>query len=68
MQCIVVNGATLKTDACCAHCSGRIGEAYVRAIDTRLLYCDFRCYSIAIEVVAIATYRAPAVHAWRPGS
>ena len=69
MRCVVVNGAKLKTDASCAHCGGRIGEAYVREIGSRLIYCDFRCYSIAVETsITVRGYRAPALSAWTRSS
>lgn len=64
MRCVIVNGAKLKADALCAHCGGKVGVNYVREIDTRLIYCDFRCYSIAVETsVRILGYRTPTINA-----
>lgn len=53
MRCIVVNGANLKAGAFCAHCRARIGESYLRELGTRLLYCDFDCYSDAVETSSV---------------
>jgi len=65
MRCIIVNDAYLKADAFCAHCGNRIGENYVREIGTRLIYCDYRCYGVALRssVTAIG-YLAPSPSAW----
>jgi hypothetical protein len=65
MRCVVVNGAKLKANATCAHCGSKIGNGYIRELDTRLIYCDYRCYSIALEasVVAVTAYRPPAISA-----
>jgi hypothetical protein len=64
MRCIVVNGAKLKAEALCAHCGNKVGESYVREIGTGLIYCDFHCYSVAVETsVGVLGYRAPAIHA-----
>ncbi len=54
MRCIMVNGAKLKAEMCCVHCSNRIGGSYVREIGSRLIYCDYLCYSIAIGNAALA--------------
>jgi hypothetical protein len=62
MRCIVVNGAKLKADACCAHCHSRIGQNYIREIGSRLMYCDYGCYRGAVEVPIMALgYRARAL-------
>jgi hypothetical protein len=65
MRCIIVNNANLKAEASCAHCGGRIGNGYVREIGSRLTYCDYRCYSVAIKssVTAIG-FLAPSPSAW----
>jgi hypothetical protein len=69
MRCVVVNGAKLKAETVCAHCGHKIGDGYVREIGSRLIYCDFRCYSVAVEkTVTFLGYRAPAVSVWRSGS
>jgi hypothetical protein len=44
MRFIFVNGRTPRDDAHCALCCDKIGEAYVRETQTRLLYCDAQCY------------------------
>ncbi len=64
MRCVIVNGAKLKAETCCAHCSNRIGEAYVREMGSQLIYCDYLCYSIAVGNAALAlAYCAPSVRA-----
>lgn len=65
MRCVLVNGASLKAPTLCAHCSNKVGASYVREIGTRIVYCDFRCYSAAIEIpVRMLGYRAPATTTW----
>jgi hypothetical protein len=49
MRCVIVNGARPKAETKCAHCGNTIGEGYIREIRSRSLYCDFACYSVAIE-------------------
>lgn len=44
MRFIFVNGRTPRHDAYCALCCDKIGDAYVREMRTRLLYCDELCY------------------------
>jgi hypothetical protein len=69
MRCVVVNGANLKAETACAHCGNKIGESYVREIGSRLIYCDFRCYCVAVErAITVLGYRAQALSAWRRGS
>lgn len=65
MRCVVVNGALLKAESSCAHCGRKIGEGYVREIGSRLIYCDFQCYSVAVETaLTVLGYRPPAFGAW----
>lgn len=65
MRCIFVNGAQLKAEASCAHCGEKIGQSYVREVGSRLMYCDFQCYSIAVETALSALgYRTPMLGAW----
>jgi hypothetical protein len=66
MRCIIVNGANLKAQAFCAHCSQEIGNSYIREIGSRLIYCDFRCYSVALETSIVLTrgYSPPGLGAW----
>lgn len=69
MRCVLVNGARLKAPTLCAHCSNMIGQSYVREIGSRLIYCDFRCYSVAIQTsVKVLGYRTPALNAWTRSS
>jgi hypothetical protein len=65
MRCIIVNNANLKAEESCAHCGGQITEGYVREIGSRLVYCDYRCYSAAFKSsVAAIGYLAPPPSAW----
>jgi hypothetical protein len=65
MRCIIVNNANLKAKASCAHCGGRIRGGYVREIGSRLIYCDYRCYSVAIRSsIATIGYLAPSPSVW----
>ncbi|HTV38571.1 MAG TPA: hypothetical protein VMF12_19235 [Xanthobacteraceae bacterium] len=60
MRCMFVNGARLKAPASCAHCGNQIGTSYVREIATRIVFCDFRCYSAAVEMsLRMLGYRTP---------
>jgi hypothetical protein len=69
MRCIIVNNANLKTEASCAHCGGRIGGSYVREIESRLTYCDYRCYSVAFKSsVAAIGFLAPRPSVWSRSS
>jgi len=42
---ILVNDRVPRTDAFCAMCCGPIEQGYVREAQTRLLYCDVRCFA-----------------------
>jgi hypothetical protein len=65
----MVNGARLKAPTACAHCGGEIGDSYLREIGTRLVYCDFDCYSVALETsVATRGYDPPAFGTWTRSS
>jgi hypothetical protein len=69
MRCVIVNGAKLKAEATCAYCSNRIGASYVREMGYRRIYCDFHCYSAAVETsVTALSYRAPRLGAWKRSS
>lgn len=71
MRCVFVNGAKLKADVPCSHCGNKIAESYVREVSSRLIYCDFFCYSVAVEgsIRALAKRApAPAVSAWSRSS
>jgi hypothetical protein len=48
MRFVLVNHRHPREDACCALCTEKIGDTYVREIQTRLLYCDSQCYREAV--------------------
>ena len=63
MRCVIVNGAKLKAEAFCAHCGNKIDESYLREVGSRLMYCDYRCYSVSIESSILALgRRTPALN------
>jgi hypothetical protein len=65
MRCVIVNGAKLKAQACCARCGRPIGDSYIREIGSRLIYCDFHCYSVALETSVVTSVHAlPALGTW----
>jgi hypothetical protein len=65
MRCVIVNGAKLKAQACCAHCGEAIGGCYIREIGSRRIYCDFHCYSVSLKnPVLTRGYPLPALGAW----
>jgi len=65
MRCIIVNGAKLKAQARCAYCNRTIGEGYIREIGSRLIYCDFHCYSVALEAAVMTrAYPQLALGSW----
>jgi hypothetical protein len=65
MRCIIVNDANLKAETACSRCGKQIGESYIREIGSRLIYCDYRCYSVAFKTsVAALGYHAPSPSAW----
>jgi hypothetical protein len=53
---VLVNNRTPRRQAFCAVCGEPLRENYLRAIATRLAYCDFRCYA----TVAILTAQSHA--------
>ncbi len=65
MRCVIVNGAKLKAEVFCAHCSHAVGEGYVRDMRNRVIYCDFACYRVAVGMPPVAfEQRAPAPNGW----
>lgn len=69
MRCVMVNGANLKAQAFCAHCGDEIGDSYIREIGTRLVYCDFDCYGVALETSVVTRgYYLPAFGTWTRSS
>jgi hypothetical protein len=45
MRFILVNGRTPRRRSFCALCWEPIGMSYLREIETRLSYCDDKCYA-----------------------
>lgn len=69
MHCVLVNKAKLKAPTLCAHCGKEISESYVREVGSRLIYCDFRCYSVAVQTsIEVLGYGTPALSAWTRGA
>ena len=42
---VLVNERSPRAETCCAVCCTKIGRGYVRDAQTRLLYCDARCFA-----------------------
>jgi hypothetical protein len=56
---VLVNGRVPREDAHCALCRKAIERGYVRAPQTRLLYCDTACFDVHAATAAPAIeYRA----------
>jgi hypothetical protein len=53
MRCILVGDANLKSDTCCTYCRKKIGDSYAREIGSRLIYCDYDCYRLAVETTVV---------------
>jgi len=45
MKFILINGRTPRPQSPCVSCREPIGTGYLRAIATRLCYCDDECYA-----------------------
>jgi hypothetical protein len=45
MRFILVTGRTPRAQSTCALCCKPIGASYLREIETRLSYCDDKCYA-----------------------
>lgn len=62
MKFILVNDRMPRADAYCALCCEKIADSYVREVQTRLLYCDHRCFAghVSMAILAIE-YKARAV-------
>jgi hypothetical protein len=45
MRFVLVNGRTPRGQSICALCCKPIGMGYLREIETRLPYCDDKCYA-----------------------
>jgi hypothetical protein len=69
MRCILVSDASLKSDTCCTYCRKKIGDSYAREIGTRLIYCDYDCYRLAIKTpVVTLNARATSANTWTVNS
>jgi hypothetical protein len=47
---VVVNDRVPRTDRHCALCGRTIERGYVRDAQTRLIYCDIRCFPGGVDV------------------
>jgi hypothetical protein len=54
MRFVLVNGRTPCRQSFCALCCKPIGASYLREIETRLSYCDDRCYAAHYEDAVLA--------------
>ena len=54
MRFALVNGRTPCPQSFCALCCKPIGASYLREIETRLSYCDDKCYSEHCEGAVLA--------------
>ena len=69
MRCVVVNGAKLKAETQCINCGRKVSDGYVREIRTHRIYCDFQCYSAAVQTSLEAfAHRMPTLTAWTRSS
>jgi hypothetical protein len=44
MKFLLVNGRCPRPKSLCALCCERIGESYLRELNTRVSYCNYECY------------------------
>jgi hypothetical protein len=54
MRFVMVNGRTPCRQSFCALCRKPIGASYLREIETRLSYCDDKCYAEHYEGAVLA--------------
>jgi hypothetical protein len=54
MRFVLVNGRTPCPQSCCVLCRRPIGASYLREIETRLSYCDDKCYAEHCEGAVLA--------------
>lgn len=54
MRFVLVNGRTPRAPSSCALCCKPIGVNYLREIETRLSYCDDKCYAEHCEGATLA--------------
>jgi hypothetical protein len=45
MRFVFVNGRTPSEQSFCALCCKPIGASYLRELETRLCFCDHKCYA-----------------------
>jgi hypothetical protein len=50
---VLVNDRTPRHDAYCTLCCEKIRETYVRDAQTRLLYCDHRCFGGHVKMTSV---------------
>jgi len=58
---VLVNNRVPRTDQHCALCGGILEKGYIRDSQTRLIYCDTRCFT------GWAYATAPAQQSWKEG-
>jgi hypothetical protein len=51
---VLVNGRTPYPKSFCALCCKPIGASYLREIETRISYCDDKCYAEHCESAVLA--------------
>ena len=54
MKFLLVNDRQPRNDAYCVLCCEPITESYVREVQTRLLYCDPRCFGGHVKMAVLA--------------
>jgi hypothetical protein len=54
MRFVLVNGRTPCPQSSCGLCCKPIGTSYLREIETRLSYCDDKCYAEHCESAVLA--------------
>jgi hypothetical protein len=42
---VLVNNRTPRAETQCALCGGKIADSYIRETQTRLFYCDTKCFA-----------------------
>jgi hypothetical protein len=57
-QFVLVNGRVPRDEARCAHCHKAIERGYVRAPQTRRLYCDTACFGFVAAATPAGEYRS----------
>jgi hypothetical protein len=69
MRCILVSDGNLKSDTYCTYCRKKIGDSSAREIGSRLIYCDYDCYRLAVETLVVTlNVRVTSANAWTVNS